>query len=121
MQTLGRLPTSSPRLLERLFVSMLEGCISTGRTAPETLSEPTFTEPTDPAVHWKQGPRSVVRLMDGINNGVASSNVGSKGLQDDGKEGKGGRKQSVITCYNKCGGKGHINLIGRLPGYQGEI
>jgi hypothetical protein len=57
-------------------------------------------------VHWKQDPRNLVRLMGGVNDGVAFANVGTEGLRG-GAEDKGGQQKSEITCY-RCGERGHF-------------
>ena len=48
-------------------------------------------------VHWKQDPRNVVRLISGINDGVAFATVGTDG------EGQG----TGPRCF-KCGKRGHV-------------
>jgi Zinc knuckle len=48
-------------------------------------------------VHWKQDPRNVVRLISGVNDGVAFATVGTDG------EGQG----TGPRCF-KCGKRGHV-------------
>jgi hypothetical protein len=70
---------------------------------------PTLHQAYTLLVHWKQDPRNMVRLMGGVNDGVAFTNIGGDGaLQEEGSTRGGGRcLRSEIWCYN-CGSPGHI-------------
>jgi hypothetical protein len=74
-------------------------------------------------MHWKQDPRNVVLrlMMDGINDGVAFTNVGSEGLSKvPAAKGKGRRKPSEIMGYKCCGEKGHTGRTWALPNCRGR-
>jgi hypothetical protein len=54
-------------------------------------------------VHWKQDPKNIMRIVGGVSDGVAFTNVGSEGGAQRGR-----RPVSEITCF-KCGQKGHYS------------
>jgi hypothetical protein len=96
------LPLRERQVLLRQLLEDLENDYTQGTdNYPATLQQ-AYTL----LVHWKQDPRNLMHLMGEVTDGVAFTNVGTKGAQQEGNAHGGRRNIADITCFN-CRGKGH--------------